>query len=216
MTTCHSIIIFVGNMVGEIMPNKAFMHLEEQKRKRLITSALNEFSKYPYDQISINRIIQSIDMPRGSFYLYFNDKEDLYLYIFSTYHNILIDFLNNATKNSKTIIDVCSNMFEEIIEYCDNGNYGALLKMFFIGLNHNIENKLMDAGSRDEVIKTVTLFNEQAHQRIQKDIDIKDVTDLLVNILIHSISQYYIMNFELDVVKEHFYHQLKIVQKGIY
>ena len=61
------------------MPNKAFQNLEENKRKKLLLAALEEFSKYPYDQISINRIIQSIDMPRGSFYLYFNDKEDLYL-----------------------------------------------------------------------------------------------------------------------------------------
>ena len=198
------------------MPNKAFQHLDENKRKRLLAAALEEFSKYPYDQISINRIIQSIDMPRGSFYLYFNDKEDLYLYIITKYHNILIDFLTEALIGSQDIIDIYEHMFDKIIKYCDEGDYGRLLKMFFIGLNHNIENKLTSHITREKTIEIIHSFNKHADKKINNDVHIDDVVDILTSILMHSISGYYIMKFDFEMVSMRFHNQLAIIKKGIY
>lgn len=198
------------------MPNKAFQNLEENKRKKLLLAALEEFSKYPYDQISINRIIQSIDMPRGSFYLYFSDKEDLYLYIITKYHNILIDFLNESTKDSQNIIDIYEHLFTKIINYCDTGDYGSLLKMFFVGLNHNIENKLTSNITRIKTIEIITDFNTQALQKIRADVQIEDVIDILTSILFHSIAGYYIMHFDLKMVSRGFHNKLAIIKNGIY
>ena len=39
------------------------------------------FQKKSYDDASINQMIQESDISRGSFYMYFHDKEDLYFYL---------------------------------------------------------------------------------------------------------------------------------------
>lgn len=63
------------------MPSATFFNLAEEKRKRIFDAAVDEFSTVRYSEGSINRIIKQAGIPRGSFYQYFKDKEDLYLYI---------------------------------------------------------------------------------------------------------------------------------------
>ncbi|MGC3221300.1 TetR/AcrR family transcriptional regulator, partial [Enterococcus faecium] len=50
----------------------------------LIEAARIEFSSVPLKEASIANIVKLADIPRGSFYLYFEDKEDLYFYYFET------------------------------------------------------------------------------------------------------------------------------------
>lgn len=63
------------------MPSERFLHLPEEKKMRIIKASLKEFSRVPYDEISINRIIQDAGIPRGSFYQYFDNKQDLQLFL---------------------------------------------------------------------------------------------------------------------------------------
>lgn len=63
------------------MPKQAFFKLNEEKKQAIMTSAFTEFERYPFDEASINRIIKQAKISRGSFYLYFEDKEDVYHYL---------------------------------------------------------------------------------------------------------------------------------------
>ena len=62
------------------MPNKTFFNLSDEKRCRIVDAALQEFAAHSFNEASINRIIKNADIPKGSFYQYFKNKEDLYLY----------------------------------------------------------------------------------------------------------------------------------------
>lgn len=66
------------------MPTQTFFHLPKEKQKRLIEAARIEFSRVPLKEASIANIVKLADIPRGSFYQYFEDKEDLYFYYFET------------------------------------------------------------------------------------------------------------------------------------
>ena len=63
------------------MPKERFLNLPEEKKQRIIDAAVAEFSRVPFDQVSINKIIRSAEIPRGSFYQYFDDKLDLLSFI---------------------------------------------------------------------------------------------------------------------------------------
>lgn len=201
------------------MPSKTFDHLSPAKKKSLETAALDEFSKHTYDQISINRIIQSIGMPRGSFYLYFNDKEDLYLYIISKYHSIFIDLVVKVMENyQKDIIEFYEATFKTIIEYCDKGCYGAMFRQFFLGLNRNIENKIIEQFMNEYRFSLVERIVETFGPLLAYNIhdDIKDVIFILNDILMHALTAYYILNMDLDLIKKRLSNQLNIVKNGIY
>lgn len=60
------------------MPSSTFFHLPEKKRETILRYAREEFARVPYPEASINRIIRQAGIPRGSFYMYFTDKSDLF------------------------------------------------------------------------------------------------------------------------------------------
>lgn len=45
----------------------------------------------PYEDASINRMIREAGIPRGSFYMYFTDKEDLFRYLMESYGQQLVE-----------------------------------------------------------------------------------------------------------------------------
>ena len=52
-----------------------------EKQEKLLSAAVREFTERPYNEASINRIVREAGIPRGSFYMYFRDKEDLFHYL---------------------------------------------------------------------------------------------------------------------------------------
>ena len=67
------------------MPSATFLNLAQEKQEKLLEAATREFSSRPYNEASINQIIKDAGIPRGSFYMYFQDKEDLFRYLMSGY-----------------------------------------------------------------------------------------------------------------------------------
>lgn len=63
------------------MPSSTFLNLSPEKQETLLTAAVREFTEHPYNEASINRIIRMAHIPRGSFYMYFRDKEELFRYL---------------------------------------------------------------------------------------------------------------------------------------
>lgn len=75
------------------MPTSTFFRLPEEKRARLIEAAWGEFMRTRFADASINRIIHSARIPRGSFYQYFADKEELFQYLLGGTREYFIDTL---------------------------------------------------------------------------------------------------------------------------
>lgn len=63
------------------MPTHTFFHLPEEKQHRLTEAAWQEFTRTSCVNASINRIVRVAQIPRGSFYQYFTDKEDLFTFL---------------------------------------------------------------------------------------------------------------------------------------
>lgn len=59
------------------MIKKTFYNLPYEKRKRITDAVIKEFKERPNEKVSINRIIKTAEISRGSFYQYFDDKVDL-------------------------------------------------------------------------------------------------------------------------------------------
>lgn len=49
------------------------------KKQAILDAAMDEFSRYDFDQASVNRIIEGSGTSKGTFYHYFPSKEELYL-----------------------------------------------------------------------------------------------------------------------------------------
>lgn len=83
------------------MPSATFFRLPEEKRERLIEASWSELSQVRFNDVSINRIIAAARIPRGSFYQYFNDKEDLISYLLEDMREYFIALLRDVLIGAK-------------------------------------------------------------------------------------------------------------------
>ncbi|HYF94492.1 MAG TPA: TetR/AcrR family transcriptional regulator [Symbiobacteriaceae bacterium] len=63
------------------MPLQTFFNLPEPKRQAIIDLAIDEFAEHDFPSASISRIVSRAGIAKGSFYQYFADKKDLFLYL---------------------------------------------------------------------------------------------------------------------------------------
>lgn len=69
------------------MCTETFLRLPEEKRRRFLDAAWEEFTHARFADVSINQIVRRAGIPRGSFYQYFTDKDDLLLYLLEEVRN---------------------------------------------------------------------------------------------------------------------------------
>ena len=62
------------------MPKKTFNRLDDDKKERIMRSAIGEFHARGFEQAKIEAIAQSAGVAKGSIYQYFEDKKELFLY----------------------------------------------------------------------------------------------------------------------------------------
>ena len=65
------------------MPKPTFFNLPSEKKEKITLAAYEIFTKEDYDKVSIRSITSKAEISIGSFYKYFDDKDDLYLYLMS-------------------------------------------------------------------------------------------------------------------------------------
>ena len=63
------------------MPKQTFFNLPDEKRTQIMDAAIEEFAEHGLENASTNRIVASSGISKGSFYQYFEDKQDVFDYI---------------------------------------------------------------------------------------------------------------------------------------
>ncbi len=69
------------------MCTETFLRLPEEKRRRFLDAAWEEFTSARFTDVSINQIVRRAGIPRGSFYQYFAGKDDLLAYLLEEVRN---------------------------------------------------------------------------------------------------------------------------------
>lgn len=121
------------------MPTERFYRLPEAKRQLIREAALKEFSRVPFDKASINQIIHSADISRGSFYTYFEDKQDV------------VKFLFEDSCNQMKV--TCDQVLKE-----NGGEYFGMLEKIF----ESFVEKLQETKNMMDVVRNVFSYQENA------------------------------------------------------
>lgn len=74
------------------MPKQTFFNLPLEKRETIVDAAVDEFAQYGLENASTNRIVENSGISKGSFYQYFEDKQDVFMYLLSVLEKEKMDF----------------------------------------------------------------------------------------------------------------------------
>lgn len=99
------------------MPKSTFFNLSDDKKQRIFDAAVQEFSKRRFSDASINQIVKNAGIPKGSFYQYFADKEDIYLYMAEEISKDIHEILGNRAFNpNASFFEIIIRRAEETIK----------------------------------------------------------------------------------------------------
>ena len=117
------------------MPKTTFFNLPKEKQTRILEISAREFAASPYDVASISEIVRQAGMAKGSFYQYFENKQDLYQTLIQLGTEAKLDLLNeHSTPNPKgNLFDTLKNQFLGTVQFeINHPDLAKVLYMAFI------------------------------------------------------------------------------------
>lgn len=82
------------------MPKNTFFRLDEARREEISDRAMQLFVDHLYEDISMKMVLDSLSMHPGTFYRYFEDKDDLYCLLIRNVTRKRAAYFNNSTEDS--------------------------------------------------------------------------------------------------------------------
>jgi AcrR family transcriptional regulator len=77
------------------MPKQTFLNLPEEKRETIMNAAIEEFAEYGLENASTNRIVKNSGIAKGSFYQYFEDKQDVFMHLLDVIEKKELEFFKD-------------------------------------------------------------------------------------------------------------------------
>ncbi|MDH6365346.1 AcrR family transcriptional regulator [Enterococcus sp. PF1-24] len=120
------------------MPTETFLNLPIEKQQRLMEAAKIEFSRAPLKEASIANIIKLAGIPRGSFYQYFTDKEDLYFYYYDQLQrDTRLEFEEALIAADGDILQAADVYFVKMMTEVLTGENTAFFKNLFMSMDYH-------------------------------------------------------------------------------
>ena len=82
------------------VPKQTFLNLPEEKRVNIVNAAIEEFAQYGLENASTNRIVANSGIAKGSFYQYFEDKQDVFMYLLTVLEREKMEYFNGKHPSS--------------------------------------------------------------------------------------------------------------------
>lgn len=168
------------------MPKELFYALGEEKRNRILEAAVQEFSHSEYHSASINQIIKRADISRGSFYLYFEDKRDLYMFLVEqVFRKRLKCFTEQSVARQFTSLRAFHDaLFVFNLNLLRDERYNALFCNLYLSMEYSFsrEMRLVTAQIRQDMLAALPMLTETPEQAERTDAQLE-----LLQLLTHAL-----------------------------
>ncbi len=200
------------------MIKKTFYNLPYEKRKRITDAVIKEFMERPNEKVSINRIIKTAEISRGSFYQYFDDKVDLIEIITKT-------MFEESSNKAKEILKLsCGDLFVMYIKMFDYfGDYSSQRQTMKIMRNivdsfkanddlvsEYLKNRFNMALTNNEIYTMV----DRQNLKFQDNESVKCLIEILTQVLKNAIFDVFVAGSDREEVRERLIKKIDIIKQG--
>lgn len=202
------------------LPKQTFFNLPIEKRESLISAAMKEFSRVPLSEASIANIIKDAAIPRGSFYQYFEDKEDIFYFLLEEYSSTLNQrFRSILVKEDGDLIPTFIESYRMMLESIQNKEFRYFFKNAFLNMNYRIENTISKSISEEkrnsrfaEVAKLVNmdLLN------IQHESELFHVVKIIRAVTFQNLIQVFALDLSMEESIKNYSLDLHLIKNGVY
>lgn len=193
------------------MPKNTFYNLIDEKKSRIFDAALHEFSTHSFSEASLNQIIKNADIPKGSFYQYFENKEDLYLYMIEVVAKEKTELFSHI-KGMDPDADVFEVIMHRTREFLERGKVkpGYVEAAMLMELDNSEFIKKIRKSSTDRYVKM--LEHDKERGLIKPEVDSELVINLISTFNLH---EYFRNSSDKERYLKNLDDAIKIIREGI-
>ncbi|MCD8084249.1 MAG: TetR/AcrR family transcriptional regulator [Clostridiales bacterium] len=206
------------------MPTERFKRLSVEKKAVIRKAAMREFARVPFEKASINQIIQNAGISRGSFYTYFEDKQDLVGFLMEELSGELSEHcVRTLEENGGDYFAMMDGMLDHMIEMVDGEReWIEVAKNVFDYLQNlhglGLETRLTESLKNNSEKGLYTWINAKMDRSLfpgQDDEECYAMISLGGMSLLMALKRYYMCPDELEETRRVYQKELKIIQYGV-
>lgn len=210
MTWCHVI------KEEELpVPKITFFNLPEEKKQTLVNALKKEFSRVPLYNASISNIVKTAQIPRGSFYQYFEDKEDAFFYLLNEMvSSIKYNFGFLLKKHNGDLFDSLIEFFQLMIEEEADVNF---LKNAFLNMTYKIEDTfstIFRGRESNDKYKLKTIINNE-RLNISNDLEFVHLLQILSTITIRNVVEKFAKDLSNQEALGNYIIEINLLKNGL-
>lgn len=198
------------------MPKETFLKLSEEKKQKVLNAAKREFARVPIEQVSIKNIVENAEIARGSFYQYFESKEDLLAYILKENADEIDTKIKNKIYETKgNIFDAYIELYDLMVKKFVENTEQEFFKQIFINLRLSDESlfTLIKSVKPQNIIKYFEMFDKTSLKINEKN-DFILICDMLNVITRRAIVKNFKGNSQ-EECRQNFLKQIDYLKYGI-
>jgi AcrR family transcriptional regulator len=139
------------------MPRDTFFNLSEEKREKILLAAKAEFSEHELFKSRVSNIIKNAEIPRGSFYQYFEDLEDLYYYVIDEFFDRFFHAGNEFTKDTDDLFEFSIKSFSfDYDAYTNDKRHSFMMNVLKSISNNNEYIEHYNAKKRNYILEVLS------------------------------------------------------------
>ncbi|WP_010283173.1 TetR/AcrR family transcriptional regulator [Bacillus timonensis] len=198
------------------MPKLTFFNLPEDKKQTLIKAAKKEFSSVPLFDASISNIIKSAGISRGSFYQYFEDKEDAFFFLlgeFAKEKNAA--FLSMLEKYEGDLFRTFIDFFELFLNEDENMTF---VKNALLNMTHKIERTFDRMTSEHEMNENFIVFCsriDNSKLNVSDEEELFHALQIVTSVMLRNLIQAFAYDMPRDVALKNLKIEMELLKKGL-
>ncbi|HHX16948.1 MAG TPA: TetR/AcrR family transcriptional regulator [Mollicutes bacterium] len=197
------------------MAKQTFLNLPLDKQERILDAAKKEFTRASLKDASVANIIKDAKIPRGSFYQYFDDLEDIYYYILEIHSKDIKQRLSKNLVNYKgEIIKSFIDLYQYILIKVSSEENELYFKNIFLNMDYKTERMFLPnlEDNLNEIIQLVDIDKLNIDSRLQ----LIYIVEIIEAIMMRNLIQVFQRNLSKEKNIEILIKEMLLIKDGIY
>ena len=201
------------------MPKQTFIKLAIDKKETLIHAAKKEFSRVPLFEASIANIVKEAGIPRGSFYQYFEDKEDLYYFLLDEYsQRINKRFISILKKQNGDLMETFIESFEMMLINLQSIESRQFFRNAFLNMNYKSENTLTPEVNQEQLktrLAEVVALVDHDKLNITDEMELIHVLKIMKAVTFQNLIQVFAKDLSIEDSLRNYTLEVNLLKKGL-
>lgn len=167
---------------GGISMFSKFLNLQKEKQERILDAAIKEFAQKGFEKASTNEIIKEAGISKGLLFHYFNNKKNLYLFLYDYCIDLCMkEFYNKINMDETDIfIKLRESMLiksELIMKYPD---FFVFIEVAYKETQNEVKSDLQLINEGFIVSSYAKIFNNIDTSKFKEGLDIKKCINIII------------------------------------